>query len=141
MADSVQRDRAGKLRAFPPDQPGNSRCHIGVPRLDVDRGAPGIEGSRPPSEMHSTQISMLVPRQRAKLRGRIKAVSFHLWPAISYKVELNDDTGTVFLRITGRKSLAGFEPGRWLNVEGTPAQISGQLVLLNPFYSFLPGDF
>jgi hypothetical protein len=64
-----------------------------------------------------------------------------LWPAISYKVELNDDTGTVFLRITGRKSLAGFEPGRWLNVEGTPAQISGQLVLLNPFYSFLPGDF
>jgi hypothetical protein len=90
--------------------------------------------------MHSTQISMLVPRQRANLRGRIKAVSFHLWPAISHKVELNDGTGTVFLRIAGQESLPGFEPDRWLDVEGTPAHISGQLVILNPVYSFLPDD-
>jgi hypothetical protein len=64
----------------------------------------------------------------------------HMWPATSYKVELNDGTGTVFLRFIGRRSLPGFEPGRWLSVEGTPAEISGQLVILNPLYVFLPDE-
>jgi hypothetical protein len=83
---------------------------------------------------------MLVPRQRATLNGRITTVSLHLWPALSYKVELNDGTGTVFLRLTGRSALPGFDPGRWLSVEGTPAEVFGQLVILNPLYSFVPDE-
>ncbi len=82
---------------------------------------------------------MLVPRAHSTLRGRIVTAALHLWPATSYKVELTDGTGTVFLRFVGRKSLPGFEPGRWLSVEGTPAEILGQLVILNPSYSF-PSD-
>jgi hypothetical protein len=89
-------------------------------------------------DVNSTPIFMLVPRKRSTLRGRITKVGLHLWPAISYKVELNDGTGRVFLRFVGRRSLPGFEPGRWLSVEGTPAEISGQLVILNPLYCFLP---
>jgi hypothetical protein len=88
----------------------------------------------------STPISKLVPRQRAELKGRIEAVTSHQWPAVSYKVELNDGTGAVTLRFLGRRGLPGFEPGRWLSVEGTPAEIHGRLVILNPLYSFLPDD-
>jgi hypothetical protein len=83
---------------------------------------------------------MLVPRQRSTFRGQIRKVGLHLWPALSFKVELNDGTGTVFLRFVGRRSLPGFESGRWLSVEGTPAEISGQLIILNPLYSFLPDE-
>jgi hypothetical protein len=85
-------------------------------------------------------ISNLIPRQRVTLRGEIRTVELHLWPATSYKVELNDGTGTVFLRFVGRRALPGFQRGRWVNVEGTPAEILGQLVILDPHYSFLPDE-
>jgi hypothetical protein len=85
----------------------------------------------------STPISMLVPRQRAALRGRIESVSLHQWPVISFKVEVHDGTGAVTLRFLGRAGLPGFQPGRWLTIEGTPADIHGHLVILNPIYSFL----
>jgi hypothetical protein len=88
----------------------------------------------------STPISKLVPRQRATLRGRIEAVTSHQWPAVSYKVELSDGTGAVTLRFLGRRYLPGFELGRWLSVEGTPADHYGRLVILNPLYSFIPDD-
>jgi hypothetical protein len=80
----------------------------------------------------------LVPRQRTKLRGRIEAVTLHQWPTVSFKVEINDGTGAVTLRFLGRRGLPGFQPGRWLNVEGTPADHGGRLIILNPLYSFLP---
>jgi hypothetical protein len=88
----------------------------------------------------ATPISELVPRQRAQLSGRIEKVTLHQWPADSYKVELCDGTGKVTLRFLGRSGLPGFAPGRWLSAEGTPAEIHGRLVILNPLYSFLPRD-
>jgi hypothetical protein len=105
-------------------------------RSQVHRYGLAQEGSHPPTEVAFKPISALVPRQRSKLKGRIETVALHLWPATSYRVELRDGTGTVFLRFAGRSSLPGFEPGRWLGVEGTPAEISGQLVILNPLYCF-----
>ena len=105
-------------------------------RSQVRRYAPVQEEGHPPTEVVFTPISTLVPRQRSKLKGRIETVELHLWPATSYRVELSDGTGTVFLRFAGRSSLPGFEPGRWLGVEGTPAEILGQLVILNPLYCF-----
>jgi hypothetical protein len=91
--------------------------------------------------VNSTPISKLVPRQRATLGGRIEAVTSHQWPALSYKVEMSDGTGVVTLRFLGRRSLPGFEPGRRLSVEGTPADHYGHLVILNPLYSFLPDKY
>jgi hypothetical protein len=90
--------------------------------------------------VRSTPIAKLVPRQRAELKGRIEAVTLHHWPSISYKVELNDGTGAVFLRFLGREGLPGFELGRWISVQGTPAKHHGDLVILNPLYSFFPND-
>ena len=90
----------------------------------------------PAGEANFTPICSLVPRQRSTLKGRIETVALHLWPATSYRVELGDGTGIVSLRFAGRRSLPGFEPGRWLGVEGTPAEILGQLVILNPLYCF-----
>jgi hypothetical protein len=90
----------------------------------------------PPGEVNIIPISTLVPRQRSRLKGRIETVALHLWPTTSYRVELGDGTGTVSLRFAGRRSLPGFEPDRWVSVEGTPAEILGQLVILNPLYCF-----
>lgn len=137
MADIVN-DDAVRFPASPPDRP-DPRNPVGITRLDLDGGAPQERDAKS-LQASPVPISELVPRHRAKLRGQIRAVSFHLWPANSYKVELNDGTGTVFLRFVGRRSLPGFEPGRWLSVEGTPAETTGQLVLLNPIYSFLPDE-
>ena len=72
--------------------------------------------------------------------GRIEVVTSHQWPVVSYKVESSDGTGAVTLRFLGRRGLPGFEPGRWLSVAGTPAEIHGRLVILNPLYSFLPDE-
>jgi hypothetical protein len=138
MFDSVQGDETVGLRELSSGQVEGRRCSIEIPPLDVDRRAPVEQGPHPLEGVNYTSISMLVPRQRTTLKGRVSAVSLHLWPATSYKVQLNDGTGVVFLRFVGRRVLPGFEPGRWLSVEGTPAKISGQLVILNPLYSFLP---
>jgi len=86
-----------------------------------------------------TPIASLVPRQRALVRGQVVAVSTHEWPAVSFKVQLSDGTGTVTLRFLGRRGLPGFTYGRWLNAEGMPAQSPGRLVMLNPLYGFEPG--
>jgi hypothetical protein len=84
-----------------------------------------------------TPIASLVPRQRALLSGRIEAVSTHQWPAVSCTVRLGDGTGKVTLRFLGRRALPGFDRGRWLRVEGTPAELGGRLVILNPLYDFV----
>lgn len=138
MADIVNDDGV-QFPASPPDR-SEPRRPVGITRLDRDCRVPAERDAHSHEKTSPISISELVPRHRAKLRGQIRAVSLHLWPAISYKVELNDGTGTVFLRFMGRRSLPGFEPGRWLSVEGTPAETTGQLVLLNPLYSFLPDE-
>jgi len=86
-----------------------------------------------------TSICSLVPRRRALVRGQVVSVSTHEWPAVSFMVRLGDGTGTVTLRFLGRRDLPGFESGRWLSAEGTPAQAPGRLVILNPRYKFEPG--
>jgi len=88
----------------------------------------------------STPISELVPRQRAELTGTIEAVVTHERPAVSFDVAVNDGTGSITLRFLGRRAIPGFASGRSLGVEGTPAEISGGLVMLNPLYAFDPKD-
>ena len=140
MDDFVPGDKRTQPRALPSDPSENPRCSVRIPRFDADQSASAERGSDPPGEMNFTPISMLVPRQRSTLSGRIRSVTLHLWPVTSYKVELNDATGSVFLRFMRRRSLPSFEPGRWLSVQGTPAEVLGQLIILNPLYCFLPND-
>jgi hypothetical protein len=49
---------------------------------------------------------------------------------------MDDGTGTLVLRLVGRASVPGIEPGRRLVVEGTPGLVGRELVMLNPVYSF-----
>jgi hypothetical protein len=51
-------------------------------------------------------------------------------------VTIRDDTVSVLLRFVGRSSVPGIEVGRRLVVEGTPGLVGGDLVMLNPVYSF-----
>jgi hypothetical protein len=88
--------------------------------------------------VNATPIASLVPRQRALVKGRVVSVSTHQWPALSFMVQLADRTGTMTLSFLGCHGLPGFECGRWLSPEGTPAQLPGRLVMLNPLYMFEP---
>jgi hypothetical protein len=88
--------------------------------------------------MTTVAISALVPRRRTTIRGRIVSVTPRVQPWLRLDVQLSDGTGSVILRFTGRPSIAGLTEGRDLRVEGTPGkQASGELVILNPVYSFI----
>jgi hypothetical protein len=82
-------------------------------------------------------ISALVPRRRTSIKGRIVSVMPRVKPWVRLDVELNDGTGSVILRFTGRDRIPGLTVGRALTVEGTPADAQGELVILNPVYSFI----
>jgi hypothetical protein len=85
-----------------------------------------------------TAISAAVPRRRATLEGRVTAVRAYARPWVRYDVDVSDGTGSVTLRFLGRTAVPGMRPGRRLSMEGTPAENSSKLVLLNPLYEFLP---
>jgi hypothetical protein len=88
--------------------------------------------------MNAVAISALVPRRRTTITGRIVSVTPREKPWLRLDVELNDGTGSVILRFTGRPYIAGFAEGRGLRVEGTPGrQARDELVILNPVYSFI----
>jgi hypothetical protein len=57
-------------------------------------------------------------------------------PALRTDVTINDGTGILVLRFVGRSTVPGVESGRCLVVEGTPGCMHGELVMLNPLYSF-----
>jgi hypothetical protein len=81
-------------------------------------------------------ISALVPRRRTTIKGRIVSVTPRVKPWVRLDVEFSDGTGTLTLRFTGRGQIPGLTTGRALIVEGTPADVRGELVILNPVYAF-----
>lgn len=56
----------------------------------------------------------------------------------SLLVSVNDGTGTVTVRWTGRRAIGGVGLGRRLRLEGVPVVSSGRLELINPVYTLLP---
>jgi hypothetical protein len=56
----------------------------------------------------------------------------------SLEVVVDDGSGTVLLVFTGRRHIAGLDPGRGVVVEGVGRRERGQLVLVNPAYTLLP---
>jgi hypothetical protein len=81
-------------------------------------------------------MSSAVPRQRTTVRGDVASVVGTDRPWMRTDVTMRDDTGSVLLRFVGRSSVPGIEVGRRLVVEGTPGLVDGDLVMLNPVYSF-----
>ena len=81
-------------------------------------------------------IDTAVPRRRTTLRGTVLSVVTARTPWVHTDAVLGDDTGTLVLRFVGRSSVPGLVPGRTLVVDGTPGVVDGDLVMLNPIYSF-----
>jgi hypothetical protein len=81
-------------------------------------------------------ISALVPRRRSTITGQIVDVTPRVKPWVRLDVESSDGTGTLTLRFTGRSQIPGLTVGRALIVQGTPADVRGHMVILNPVYSF-----
>jgi hypothetical protein len=83
-------------------------------------------------------IASAVPRRRTRLDGRIVSVQVCEHPFVHTDAVLDDATGSLLLRFVGRREIPGLAVGRRLQVEGTPGNVGGRLVVLNPFYSFVP---
>jgi hypothetical protein len=84
----------------------------------------------------TSTIATAVPRRRTTLRGTVRSVVTAETPWVHTDAVLGDDTGALVLRFAGRSSVPGLLPGRMLVVDGTPGVIDGDLVMLNPVYSF-----
>jgi hypothetical protein len=56
----------------------------------------------------------------------------------SLEVTVDDGTGRALVIFTGRRRIAGIDPGRSVVVEGTARDEHGKIVLMNPSYTLLP---
>ncbi len=109
----------------------------------------GAWGGRPIA--HS--VAEVGPRQRAHLVGVITGVrgrpparddglrgprdeaAHGVW----LETDLDDGSGTITLRWTGRWTIGGIRPGTFIEVEGTVLDDHGRLVILNPRYELGAG--
>jgi hypothetical protein len=87
-----------------------------------------------------TAIAAVVPRRPTNVEGRIVAVAAWVRPWVRLNVELCDGTGTITLRFMGRTEIPGMVPGRRLSVDGIPSMDGGDLIVLNPLFTFLGDD-
>ena len=69
--------------------------------------------------------------------GRVVGITPCMKPWGRLNVQLRDGSGSLTLRFTGRRQIAGMAVGRGLVVDGTPALVRGELIFLNPVYSFV----
>jgi hypothetical protein len=86
----------------------------------------------------TTPIPALHPRQRARIAGRVKSMTVQPWGDVpSLQVQLTDDQGKINVAFLGRRQIAGIAPGSRIVVEGTVADVRGQLTMINPQYEFI----
>jgi amino acid transporter len=87
----------------------------------------------------TTPIPALLPRQRARVAGRVKSLTVQPWGDVpTLQVQLTDDQGKLIVAFLGRRQIAGLIPGSRIVVDGTVTERRGQLVMINPDYEFLP---
>ena len=86
----------------------------------------------------TTPIPALHPRQRARVAGRVKSMTVQPWGDVpSLQIQLTDDHGKLNVAFLGRRQIAGIAPGSRIVVEGTVADVRGQLTMINPEYEFV----
>lgn len=85
-----------------------------------------------------TPVASLVPRQRARVVGRIYGVRLQTRAgAPVFEVTLIDDTGSVAAAFIGRRRIAGLDAGAQVAMEGMVAERGGRLAFVNPVYELL----
>jgi len=99
--------------------------------LAEEDAVPNVDGT--------VAISSLQVRQRARVAGRVKSVTVKPWgDTASLQVQLTDDHGRLTVAFLGRRQIPGMIPGSKIVVEGTVADLRGQIGMINPSYEFLP---
>ena len=84
----------------------------------------------------TTAIAALVPRQRARVAGKVESVVSFQQPWVRTDAVLVDGTGALVLRFHGRAGVPGMAAGAQVVAEGTPALDRGVLLMRNPLYWF-----
>lgn len=85
-----------------------------------------------------TRIADTEPRTPARVCGEI--TTLQVVPRAgspSLEVTVDDGTGRAVAVFSGRKRIAGVEPGRGIVLEGVGGTVDGRLQLLNPAYTLL----
>ena len=83
-------------------------------------------------------IADVVPRLRTAVEGEV--ISTRVVPRAgspSLEVSISDGTATIVAIYTGRRRVAGIDPGRGLRVEGVVIDQHGRRSMLNPAYTLL----
>jgi amino acid transporter len=115
--------RAGALLACASMTPGASESNR-EPRFEA------VDGTTP--------IGSLRHRHRAKVAGRVRAVSVKPWSGVpTFECTLVDGSGALTIAFLGRRDVPGIEPGAKIVVEGAVGSYRGQLAVLNPLWEFL----
>jgi len=83
------------------------------------------------------KIADAVARHRAGLCGTVRRVEVRRTThGTSFDAWIDDGTGELVLRWTGRDGVAGVVPGAALLVEGTIVSAGPPALILNPLYRF-----
>ena len=110
---------------------------VRVPQSHADK----VESELDQKAIHvpgTTPIPSLRPRQRARVAGRVKSITVQPWGDVpSLQIQLTDDHGKLNVAFLGRRQIAGIAPGSRIVVEGTVADVRGQLTMINPEYEFI----
>jgi hypothetical protein len=86
-----------------------------------------------------TAIDAIVPREHVKLCGRVLGIRVRPTDTLpAYVARLGDDSGSITIVWTGRRSVGGVGLGKRMLVEGTPVASPDGLCIYNPVYTLLP---
>ena len=75
-------------------------------------------------------------RRRCRVAGTVRAVRIR--PGVQvpvFEIVVDDGTGRMVGAFWGRRHIPGMEPGRQLEIEGTPREHDGEPVMANPLYT------
>jgi RecJ-like exonuclease len=101
----------------------------------------GEKGAAAPDDGGITPIGSVTWRQRAKVRGRVRAVRVQPLAGVpTLECTVYDETGGLAVVFLGRREIPGIRPGMTLTAEGMVSDHQGRLAILNPAYQLLtPG--
>lgn len=78
-------------------------------------------------------------RRRCRVGGTVRAVRIRPGVAVPvFEIVVDDGTGRMVGAFWGRRTIPGIEPGRVVEMEGTPRPHEGEVVMANPLYTLRP---
>lgn len=89
-------------------------------------------------DVDCSKIDAAVPRTRVVISGEVQAIQVVPRAGSCWlEVTVGDGTGKAVAVFTGRRRIAGLEPGRAVVLEGVAGKGHGRLQLMNPAYTLL----